>query len=352
MTEILRLPGLVDVHVHLREPGQTEKEDFSSGTRAALAGGFTTVCDMPNNAEPITTLERLEAKIALAQQKAVCDIGFHYGTVGDNLDTFAEAAKHSIGLKVYLNNTTGGYTLDPSRLKEIYAAWPRDQVVLLHTEEDTIDIAIASLEGLSRPVHVCHMPSRVVLEKIMAAKAKGLPVTCGVTPHHLFLTENDVERLGVYGMMKPPLKSQADQDFLWAHLDDIDIFESDHAPHTHADKQAGAFGVPNLETTLPLLLKARAEGKITLEQIIDKCFTNPSEIFGLPTDDSTYVDVKMEPYVLHNADLQTKCGWSPWDGEEMPGHVTRVVLHGQTVYENGTFPADLHPARVLTPFAS
>ncbi|MBP9761903.1 amidohydrolase family protein, partial [Candidatus Saccharibacteria bacterium] len=182
MNSDLRLPGLVDVHVHLREPGQTDKEDFSTGTRAALAGGFTTVCDMPNNTEPITTPERLEAKLALAIHKVVCDIGFHYGSLGDNLDTFAEAAKNAIGLKVYLNNTTGGYTLDPARLKEIYTAWPRDQVVLLHTEEDTIDIAIESLEGLDRPVHVCHMPSRAVLEKIIAAKQRGLPVTCGVTP--------------------------------------------------------------------------------------------------------------------------------------------------------------------------
>ncbi|MGB4800399.1 MAG: dihydroorotase family protein [Candidatus Saccharimonadales bacterium] len=350
MTRTLRLPGLIDIHVHLRDPGQTDKEDFSTGTRAALAGGFTTVCDMPNNAEPITSPERLKTKLALARQKAVCNIGFHYGTLGDNLDTFTEAARHSVGLKVYLNATTGGYTLDPGRLKAIYAAWPRNQVVLLHTEEDTIDIAMQSLEGLDRPVHVCHMPSRAVLEKIIAAKKRGLPVTCGVTPHHLFLDETDVERLGVYGQMKPPLKSQADQDFLWEHLDDIDIFESDHAPHTHVDKQAGAYGVPNLETTLPLLLMARAEGKITLEQIIDKCHTKPSEIFGLPTDDSTYIEVNMEPYVIRNTDLETKCGWSPWDGTEVPGRVCKVVLRDQTVYENGTFPAASNP-RILTPFA-
>lgn len=350
MTDILRLPGLVDVHVHLRDPGQTDKEDFMSGTRAALAGGFTTVCDMPNNAEPITTTERLETKIELARQKARCDIGFHYGTLGDNLETFTEAAEHSIGLKVYLNTTTGSYTLDPARLKEIYAAWPRKQVVLLHTEEDTIDIAIESLEGLDRPVHVCHMPSRAVLEKINAAKRRGLPVTCGVTPHHLFLNEDDATRLGAYGHMKPPLKTRSDQDFLWSHLDDIDIFESDHAPHTRADKEAGAFGVPNLETTLPLLLKARAEGKITLEQIIDKCFTKPSEIFGLPTDNTTFVEVKMKPYVIQNEGLQTKCGWTPFAGIEVPGRVTRVVLRDQAVYENGAFPTAPNTAKILTPF--
>lgn len=335
MTEVLRLPGLIDIHVHLRDPGQTGREGFFTGTSAALAGGFTTVCDMPNNATPIFSPELLDEKINLASEKTVADIGFHYGSLGNNLDTFEEAAKHSIGLKVYLNHTTGGYTLDVSKLKEIYTAWPREKVVLLHTEEDTIDVAIASLEGLDRPVHVCHMPSRAVLEKIIAAKKQGIPVTCGVTPHHLFLTEKDVEKLGVYGQMKPPLKSQGDVDFLWEHIDDIDIFESDHAPHTREQKEAGAFGVPNLETTLPLLLKARDGGKITLEQIIDKCHTRPAEMFDLPTDDTTHVEVTMESHIIKNEELFTKCGWSPFDGWEVPARVTKVVLRGRTAYENG-----------------
>ena len=347
MAEILRLPGLIDVHVHLRDPGQTEKEDFLTGTSAALAGGFTTICDMPNNAEPIFSPELLDNKRKLATTKAVCDLGFHYGSMGDNIDTFEEAAEHAVALKLYLNNTTGGYTLGAARLKEIYAAWPQDKVVMLHTEEDTIDIAIESLDRLNRPVHVCHMPSREVLEKIIAAKKKGIPVTCGVTPHHLFLTHKDRENLGVYGQMKPPLKSQADQDFLWSHLDDIDLFESDHAPHTHEQKQAGAFGVPNLDTTLQLLLKARAEGKITLEQIIDKCFTTPARLFNLPTDDKTYVEVTMEQHVIKNEELFTKCGWSPFDGWEVPGKVTKVVLHGKTVFENGKIVAMPGSGRIL-----
>ncbi len=335
MSSVIRLPGLIDVHVHLRDPGQTDKEDLLTGTQAALAGGFTTVCDMPNNLNPIMQVDRLIEKRAIAEAKTVADIGFHYGSLGDNIDTFTEAAKYSVGLKLYLNHTTGGYTLDVAHLKRIYEAWPREKVVLLHTEEDTIDLAIASLEGLNRPVHVCHMPSRYVLEKIIEAKAKGIPVTCGVTPHHLFLTAVDAKKLGVYGQMKPPLKSQEDVDFLWSHLDDIDIIESDHAPHTKQQKEEGAFGVPNLETTLPLLLKARAEGKISLEQIIDKCHTKPAQLFNLPTDDSTHVEVTMKPYVINSNDLYTKCGWSPFDGWEVPGQVTKVVLHGKIVYKDG-----------------
>lgn len=333
---IFRLPGLIDVHVHFRDPGQTDKEDFYTGTSAALAGGFTTVFDMPNNAEPITSLERLKTKIDLARTKIVSDVGFYYGTLGDNLDSFAEVAQCCVGLKVYLNNTTGGYKLDIARLRDIYEAWPADKPIMLHTEEDTIDTAMASLEGLTRHVHICHLPSRAVLESVIKMKRAGYPVTCGVTPHHLFLTEDDVPRLGVYGMMKPPLKSKADQEYLWSHLDDIDLFESDHAPHTKADKEAGAFGVPGLETTLPLLLQAEREGKISREQILDKLLYTPVKLFAIPTDDSTYVELEDTEFTISNDNLKTKCGWTPYAGMTGYGKVVKTVIRGKTVYENGT----------------
>ena len=341
------MPGLIDVHVHLRDPGQTEKEDFTTGTSAALAGGFTTIVDMPNNTQSITSLERLKNKRAIAHQKAVSDIGFHYGSLGDNLDTFVEAAKHTVGLKLYLNNTTGGYLLDAKHLRTIYAAWPKESVVLLHVEEDVIDVAIESLQGLDRPVHVCHMPSKEILEKIIKAKRAGIPVTCGVCPHHLFLSNEDLGRLGVYGDMLPSLKTKADQEYLWDHLDDIDIFESDHAPHTDAEKQAGAHGVPGLETTLPLLLTAEKQGRITREQIIDKCFTAPARIFNIPTDDNTYIEVDLDEYVIKNEDLLTKCGWSPFAGQTVNGRVKKVYIRGELVFENGKVIAKPGSGRVL-----
>lgn len=339
MTKIITLPGLIDPHVHLRDPGQTHKEDFLTGTSAALAGGYTTVLDMPNNIDPVFTVDRLRAKIALAKQKVVCDIGFYFGSQGDNLDQFAEASEYAVGLKLYLNITTGNYLMDPSYLKKIYATWPAHLPVLLHAEEDVIDIAVESLKGLDRPVHICHMPSREILAKIIKAKQAGLPVTCGVTPHHLFLNDQDAERLGVYGQMKPSLKPQTDVDFLWEHLDDIDLFESDHAPHTDQEKQEGAFGVPGLETTLPLLLSAERDGKITRQQIIDKCHTKAVKLFGLKTDDSTTVEVAMEEYELSNQGLQTKCGWTPFVGRKVIGKVQKVTLRGAVVYENGKIMA-------------
>ncbi len=344
---VIKLPGLIDVHVHLRDPGQTHKEDFFTGTSAALAGGFTTVVDMPNNTEPIVTVERLHDKRKIAAEKTVSDIGFHYGSLGDNLETFEEAAKYSVGLKLYLNNTTGGYLLDVKHLQEIYAAWPKEKVVLLHAEEDVIDIAIESMKDTQRPIHVCHMPSRAILEKIIAAKKAGYPVTCGVCPHHLFLTEADVSELNAYGKMLPSLKSKADQDFLWENLDYIDIFESDHAPHTHEEKENGAFGVPGLETTLPLLLMAEKEGKITREQIIEKCHTNPAKIFSLETSDDTYIEVKMEEYVVENENLHTKCGWSPFAGRTVLGKVDKVVIRGAIVLEDGEIIAKAGSGTVL-----
>lgn len=342
------LPGLVDLHVHLRDPGQTHKEDFYSGTgAAALGGGYTMVFDMPNNAVPITTVERLKEKIALAKKWIVCDIGFYFGSMGDNLDEFAEASRYACGLKLYLNHTQGNYLLDTAHLKKIYQAWPADQPILLHAEEDVIDVVIDSLQGLSRPIHVCHMPSSKILKRIISAKKAGLPVTCGVTPHHLFLTDQDGKRLGHFGSMKPSLKSQKDVDYLWEHLDDIDIVESDHAPHTKAEKRSGAFGVPGLETTLPLLLTAEAEGKMSREQIIDKCYTRPLEIIGAKAQSDTEVIVTMKDYEVKNEDLKTRCGWTPFAGHKLVGRVQQVTLRGKIVYKDGKVLAKAGSGRVI-----
>lgn len=350
----VRLPGLVDIHVHLRDPGQTQKEDFFTGTLAALAGGFTTVVDMPNNSVPVTTVDRLKAKIDLARQKVVGDIGFYFGSLGDNLDQFPEASQLSYGLKLYLNKTTGGYMVDPEVLRKIYKAWPAKSPVLLHAEEDVIDDVMDSLVDLDRPLHICHMPSKQILKRIIDAKKADLPVTCGVTPHHLFLNSDDADRIGVYGHMKPSLKPQEDVDFLWENMEYIDMIESDHAPHTKKEKEEGAFGVPGLETTLSLLLTAESEGRMSLEQIIDKCHTQPLKLLGLSApDDTTYIEVAMEEYEIDSNKLKTKCGWSPFAGKRVIGRVCKVTLRGEVVYdESNVTTAAPGSGRVLYPVAS
>lgn len=248
---MLTLPGLIDPHVHFRTPGQTHKEDFITGTKAAIAGGFTSVIDMPNNKLTVTSYKLLVGKMEIAKKQILCDVGFHFGSLGDNLDEFAKLFKYPssersesrslgtssrqartiksqvFGLKLFLNKTTGNFIIDRKSLLSIYNAWssfahselrngkPSSLPILVHAEEDVIDLVIKVCSQTKKKTHVCHVSSKEELKKIISAKKKGLPITCGVTPHHLFLTEKDVKRLGSYGMMKPTLKSKEDVNFLW-----------------------------------------------------------------------------------------------------------------------------------------
>ncbi|MFI5270475.1 MAG: amidohydrolase family protein [Candidatus Saccharimonadales bacterium] len=341
MSGTITLPGLIDPHVHLRDPGQTHKEDFYSGTSAALAGGYVAVIDMPNNLEPITTLERLETKIASARKQVVSDIGFHFGTLGDNFDEFPKVIDKVKGLKIYLNHTTGDFIIDKDKLLAIYEAWPGEKPILLHAEEDVSESVWNALTKTKKQTHMCHVSSRRELELVIKAKDAGLPMSCGVTPHHLFLNDKDRERLGAFGHVKPFLKPQADQDFLWQNLDYIDVIESDHAPHTIAEKKSEnpPFGLPVIETILPLMLTAEAEGRISRDQLIARLHTNASRIFSVPVDDNSFVEVSMEEYELQNKNLHTKAGWSPFEGRKVIGKVSKVSLRGKTVFENGNILA-------------
>lgn len=347
---MITLPGLIDPHVHLRDPWQLQKEDFLTGTSAALAGGFTTVLDMPNNAEPITTLERLETKLASARHQIVSDVGVYFCSQGDNFDQFPEAADKVVGLKLYLNVTTGNYVIHPDKLLDTYKAWLSDKPIVLHAEEDVSELVFRTLKAVSKRTHLAHISSRAELEFIMKAKDAGLPITCGVTPHYLFLTDQDARRLGPFGYMKPLLKSKQDQDFLWQNLEYIDIIESDHAPHTKAEKESDnpPFGVPGLETTLPLMLTAEAEGRLTRPQLLERLYTNAARIFNITLDDTTHIEVDMGEYEIRNEDLLTKCGWSPFAGRRVIGKVTRTVLRGDTVYENGKVLAAPGSGRILS----
>lgn len=349
---MLTIPGLIDPHVHLRDPGQTEKEDFYTGTCAALAGGFTTVLDMPNNKIPITTDKRLQEKISEAKRKIVCDIGFYFGSLGDNFEEFEKVKKMVFGIKLYLNVTTGHFLIDERKLEDIYLHWSNAPFhpgggieqynilnpILVHSEEETIDSVLKIVKKIRYPTHFCHISSEFELKQIIQAKEEGLPVTCGVTPHHLFLTDKDVKTLGAFGMMKPALKSKKDVEFLWKNLKFIDVIESDHAPHTIAEKKSATpvFGVPGLETTLPLLLTAMHEGRISIEEILRLCFYNPSKIFRIQTDKNTKVEVDLnKKYTIDNKKLKTKCGWSPFAGFRVKGKVIRVFLGGEKVFEDG-----------------
>lgn len=336
---MLTLPGLIDTHVHLRDPGQTHKEDFTTGTSAALAGGFTTILDMPNNAVPVTTEKLLDEKINIAKPKILCDVGFHFGSLGDNLSEFPKVQKSIFGLKVYLNQTTGNFIIDEKIFLKICQAWPLTSPILVHAEEDVLESAINNAHITNQHLHICHISSKAELEIVIRSKEKGYKITCGVTPHHLFLTENDFIKLGPSGKVKPFLKSQKDIDFLWKNIKHIDIIESDHAPHTKQEKSSAnpPFGIAGLETTLPLLLTAAHQGKITFEEILRLCHTNPVKIFNIKTDFNSKIEIdESEEWTVDSSGFFSKCKTSPYNGMKLKGRVKKVYLRGTKVFEGNT----------------
>ncbi len=339
---MIKLPGLIDPHVHLRDPGQTHKEDFLTGTSAALAGGYTTIIDMPNNAVPVTTAKLLVEKQETSKKQIVCDVGFYLGSLGDNLEELPRLQKYVLGLKIYLNQTQGNYIVDEKVFEKICNAWPNKKPILVHAEEDILESIIDIAHKAKQQLHVCHVSSKKELSIIIKAKKKGQKISCGVTPHHLFLTAENEQVLRGFGKMKPTLKDATDQKFIWNNLRYIDIVESDHAPHTLDEKQAdpSPFGVPGLETTLPLLLTAADKGRLSISDIKRLCRDNAAKIFNIKNDLNTFVEIdENEEWIINNENLFTKSKWSPFDGWKVKGKVKSVTIRGTIVFDDGNILA-------------
>jgi dihydroorotase-like cyclic amidohydrolase len=334
----LKLPGLIDIHVHLRDPGGTHKEDFATGTAAALAGGVVGVLDMPNNTPPTVDEEALRRKAELASQKARCDFAFYLGATSDNAGDTVES-RNVAGLKVYLDETYGPLRVrDLPTLMAHLRHWPRHKAIAFHAEGLTVAMVIGLAQVFDRPAHICHISRKAEIELIKQAKERGAKITCEVTPHHLFLTEDDTERLGGFAQVRPSLGTEHDREALWANLETIDVVASDHAPHTIEEKtgEAPPPGVPGLETMLPLLLQAVAEGRLSTERVVELTHYGPARIMGLQPPEETYVEVDAEPrYTLRGSALFTKCGWTPFEGITVRGRLRRAFLRGVKAYEDG-----------------
>jgi dihydroorotase len=340
MTNMITIPAMLDPHVHLRDLEWTHKGTFASETAAALAGGYWAVLDMPNTAPSTINPAALDTKLAAIGAGAVCDWGLYFGaSQADNTAYYAQVADRVCGLKIYNNATTGTLLIEDQALRaRIYAAWPQVRPIAVHAEGQTVADILALVRQYGTRTHFCHISTAEEIDLLRAAKAEGLPVTVGVTPHHLFLTEDDVRHLGSLGRMKPELKTQADQDALWAAIAEgvIDVVESDHAPHTLAEKESGTppFGVPGLETTLPLLLTAARDGRLTVERVIELVALRPPQIFGLQPPPETFTRVDLDAsYVIERGRLHTLCGWSPFEGMRVVGAVREMWIRGEKVFD-------------------
>lgn len=339
---MLELPGLIDIHVHVREPGQTHKEDWDTATQAALAGGVTMLLAMPNTKPPIFDAATLALALNAAEEKARCDYAQFLGAGPHNAQTAASLASQAAGLKMYLDSTFGELRLDDMTLWQAhFQHFPAAYPIVLHSESRSMAAGILFAALFKRPVHIAHVSLREEILLIKAAKERGLPVTCEVCPHHLFLSKEDLPAISQEhpgrGEVRPRLASKEDVAALWENLDVIDCFATDHAPHTVAEKDSDnpPPGFPGLETILPLLLTAVSEGRLRLEQIVEKMYTNPRRIFRLPKQPQTWIEVDENArWEVKSAAQFTRCGWTPFEGWKVKGQVRRVVLRGQEAFKD------------------
>ena len=352
---MLKLPGLIDPHVHLREPGATHKEDYDSGTASALAGGITLVLAMPNTRPPIFDAVTLDIALQAASRKARCDYAQYLGAGPDNAAGVAALAPRAAALKMYLDATFGQLRLDDMSLwMEHFARWPGQTPIVTHSESRSMGAAILMAHLFDKPIHIAHISLREEVLLIKAAKERGIRVTCEVCPHHLFMAEGGLP-LSAAGScceeglppgrleVRPRLAKREDAEALWQNLDVIDCFATDHAPHTLAEKDGEnpPPGFPGLETMLPLLLSAVRDGRLTLDQLIEKSVTNPRRIFHLPEQPETWVEVDENArYEIKASEMHSRCGWTPFEGWQVTGRVTRVVLRGREAYKDGQILAE------------
>lgn len=387
MSKTITFPGLIDCHVHFREPGFEHKATMASEAAAARAGGVTTVCEMPNTVPSTVSIAALEDKVRRAMRVKDCDIRFFMGATEERhllamRDLWRLSSPHirelkarCCGLKLYFDHSTGNQGADAKTLELAFKLCAELSIpIIAHCEDPEVNaqaktacsgedialhsvmrppvseaVAIADAIELAHAhdaaVHIAHLSTAQGIELVAEAKRRGVRVTCEVAPHHLFLTTEDYTTLGTLGKMNPPLRTAEHRDALWKGIADgtVDCIATDHAPHTLEEKHAAVplsapSGVPGVETMLPLLLTVAAGGwphptsarpKIPIfqySQIPKLCFTNPNRIFGLgkkETDATVTVDTEAA-WTIDGAELHGKCGWTPYEGWQVMGKVVKV----------------------------
>ena len=334
------IPGMIDCHVHFREPGLSHKEDWKTGSVAAVKGGITTVIDMPNTKPPTFSVKELNKKRKLAK-KSIINHGFHFGASADNNIDEIKKAKNVASTKVFMNNSTGNLLIkDLKLIEEIFKV---SRVVATHAEGKQVEEAVGLANKTNKRLYLCHLSLKSEIDFLK--KNKTTNVFCEVTPHHLFLTNDDFKKKKGFAKMLPTLKHKKDQKALWDAIGYglIDTIGTDHAPHTKEEKKAKNFpaGIPGCETVLPLLLDAVNKGKITLTKVVELTSKNPAEIFGIENKgrikvgydaDLVIIDMNIKKKVDN---LVAKCGWSTFEGKILKGWPITTIVNGKVVYHGG-----------------
>lgn len=344
------IPGVVDAHCHMRDPGLSHKEDFMTGSMACASGGVTTFIDMPNTIPAVTTSEIFEEKRAMMVGKSYVDYGFNFGgSRNDNSEEIKKVIDKVASTKIFLNMSTGDMLItEDSVIENIFR---ESKIISVHAEEEMVAKAIELCEKYDKPLYLCHLSKASEAKMLREAKAKGLKVYGEVTPHHLFLNVDDVnadERSSMLLRMKPELKTKEDNEELWKALADgtIDTIGTDHAPHLIEEKLAKlTFGIPGVENSLEMMLKGVDEGKISMARLIEVMCTKPAEIFNIANkgkiqvgyDADLVIIDREDKSAIKDDDVITKANWTPYEKFNRGGRVVTTILRGQIVYSNKEF---------------
>ena len=370
------LPGVIDPHVHFRDPGNPEKEDLESGSRAAAAGGITSFLDMPNTSPNATNRLALEEKIAAAAKKAVTHHGFFIGATTNNVSDLqsVQGMDGICGIKIFMGSSTGNLLVheqkhlenifantggiiathaeDEIRLQSRIAEFKHRTDIAAHAECRDIECALiatkratALAKDHSHRLHIVHLTSGK--EADWLSSKKGDLITTEVCTQHLTFDQDDVEKLGVRALMNPPIRYTEDKEKLWSRLKDgtIDCIVTDHAPHTLEAKSVGfpkaPAGMPGVETSLPRMLTHAKEGKCSISDIVRWMCAGPAKVYQIKNKgsliegfdgDLTLVDLENHR-IIQDSDTWTRVGWTPYDGMELTGWPMYTIVDGNVVHK-------------------
>lgn len=380
------LPGLIDAHVHMRDPGLTQKEDWKTGSMAATAGGFTTVLDMPNTIPETNTPRAFREKLEIARKKSVVDFGLHAG-VKDPGEIQAISKLKPASFKVFMDTAGNGSLVEVfrevsrvssslhedlsepmTREKPLISLHCEDKDITAHCTESmklkgekpeiyadarppiaevvAVSSALAMAEYFNSPIHVCHVSTRKALELINRAKNQGYRVTAEATPHHLLLDSGYIKKFGNLAKTNPPLRNRQN-NISMDDLSSIDIIGTDHAPHTIPEKEQDVWnapsGIPGLETVLPLFLTEINRDKFSFSQLERLFCQNPAKIFNIKNKgfikegmdaDLVVVDMKKEG-VVDPDKFHSKAHYSPFEGFKVRGMPVMTMVRGSVVMDEG-----------------
>ncbi len=368
------LPAAIDIHVHFRDPGFPNKEDFSSGSLSAAFGGVSLAIDMPNTNPPTITLDDFIEKKRSTERKSYIDFGLYAGITETNIDELSKLSEIATAFKVYLGSSTNAMVYHADDLNKL-KNYANQNVILFHAEMEECLRNHRSIENsikdhaASRPsvcekdavdrilnifseeskIHLCHLSSALSFQSL---SYKPRNITVGVTPHHLLFNFSQKFKTQSYYKVNPPIRSPIDQDVLWNNIQSgkIDIIESDHAPHTIKEKeqdfQSAPSGVPGTETMFPLMLYQFIKRGIPLQRLISLISENPARRFNIKKgsikigNDADIIVVNIKNVEKIKSDrLHSRCGWSPFDGYNaiFPTH---LFVRGESIVEERELSGD------------